>query len=289
MDRPTTVLPMGACLIHGPLNPVARDRVRLAYPKYGTFPGVSTFGEMFQALDILLGKRDVPAEVRPLANIRANFVARPSAAGFDEVDAVLVEPSSPVDLEYRGSYLNRNTLARVVLNPVKATGPEAAKAAAHWLRRGLDGMDDTIRRASAEVLVKHLPTDSPDREFFADVLLETRASQADVLAGFKAIGSIIPRPVGVSLYTFQYFADGRALHWPQGFIESVVAATEELDLPTFNAADVVRQYGVKEALKDDLRHYRPEFNPVIAEALAKFVDCVAGRDEQPPVVRSATS
>jgi len=287
MDRPTTVLPMGACLLHGPLNPVARERARLAYPKYGTFPGVSTFGEMFQALDILLGKTDVPAEIRPIANMRANFVAKPSAAGFAEVDAVLVEVSSPVDLEYRGSFLNRNTLTQIVLNPIRATGREAAKAAAQWLRLGLVGMDDEVRAQAAEELVKLIPAELPDRELFADVILETRSSETNVLEGFTRLRSIIQRPMGISVYTFQYLADGRALSWPAGFQETVLAAAETLGLPTFQASDVVREYGVKRALRDDLRHYTEEFNPVIAEALADFVDFVAGRGERPQVRATA--
>ena len=170
MAGPTTVLPMGACLLHGPLNPIARERTRIAFPKYGTFPGVYTFGEMFQALDILLGKRDVPAQIRPIANIQPNFVARPSAIGFDEVDAVLLEPSSPVDLEYRGCYLNRNRLTHYVIAPIKGVSREANKAANQWLRSGLIGVNDQLRASAAEALLKHIPEDLPDKDFIVDVI-----------------------------------------------------------------------------------------------------------------------
>lgn len=290
MREPTTVLTMGACLLHGPLNPLARERKRLAYPKYGPFPGVYTFGEMFQALDILLGKRDVPAEIRPFANIRPNFVARPSAVGFGEVDVVLVEPSSSVDLLYRGCYLNRTTLAQIVIAPLRATGREAAKAASQWLRTGLVGFDEAARAQGAEELVKHIPSDLPQKELIADVILETRSSKADVLAGFKGLLSIIQRPIGVVVYVFRYMPDGRALSWPEGFLEEVLAAAEELDLPVFQPSEVVRRYGVKEALRDDLRHYNNEFTPVIAEDLAKFADFVATRrEEQTQVVAGARS
>jgi hypothetical protein len=279
MSEPTTVLTMGACLLHGPLNPLARERKRLAYPKYGPFPGVYTFGEMFQALDILLGKADVPAEIRPIANIRPNFVAKPSAVGFNEVDVVLVEPSSPVNLCYRGCYLNRTTLAQIVIAPIRATGREAAKAAGQWLRTGLVGFDEAARLKGAEDLVKLIPKDLPERDFFADVILETRSSKVDVLEGLKNIASIMQRPMGVVVYVFQYLSDGRALSWPEGFLEEVLAAAEELDLPVFQPAEFVRSYGVKKALRDDLRHYNEEFTPVIAEALAQFADSVAERNE----------
>jgi len=288
MQEPTTVLAMGACLLHGPLNPLAKERKRLAFPKYGVFPGVYTFGEMFQALDILLGKRDVPAEIRPLANIQPSFVARPSAIGFPEVDAVLIEPSSPVDIEYRGCFLNRNRLTHYVIAPIKGTSREAAKAASQWLRTGLIGIDEEVRAKAAEELVQHVPADLPDKDFIADVILETRSHKADVLAGFKGISSIVKRPMGVIGYVFQYLPDGRALSWPEGFLEEIMAAAEELDLPVFQPADVVRSYGVKEALGDDLRHYREEFNPFIAEAIAQFCDSLAARgDVQAPAVAGA--
>ena len=275
MAGPTTVLPMGACLLHGPLNPIARERTRIAFPKYGTFPGVYTFGEMFQALDILLGKRDVPAQIRPIANIQPNFVARPSAIGFDEVDAVLVEPSSPVDLEYRGCYLNRNRLTHYVIAPIKGVSREANKAANQWLRSGLIGLNDQLRASAAEALLKHIPEDLPDKDFIADVILQTRSRRADVLGGLRGISSIVQKPMGIVLYVFQYLPDGRTLSWPEGYQEEILAAAKQLELKVFQPADMVRSYGLNEALRDDLRHYKPEFMPVVAEALCEFADSIA--------------
>jgi len=275
MAGPTTVLPMGACLLHGPLNPIARERTRIAFPKYGTFPGVYTFGEMFQALDILLGKRDVPAQIRPIANIQPNFVARPSAIGFDEVDAVLVEPSSPVDLEYRGCYLNRNRLTHYVIAPIKGVSREANKAANQWLRSGLIGLNDQLRASAAEALLKHIPEDLPDKDFIVDVILQTRSRRADVLGGLRGISSIVQKPMGIVLYVFQYLPDGRTLSWPEGYQEEILAAAKQLELKVFQPADVVRSYGLNEALRDDLRHYKPEFMPVVAEALCEFADSIA--------------
>ena len=283
MDRPTTVLPMGACLLHGPLNPIARDRVRIAYPKYGTFPGVYTFGEMFQALDVLLGRREVPAEIRPIANMRPNFVARPSAVGFGEVDVVLVEPSSPIDLEYKGCNLNRTTLTQIVLAPIRATGRDANKAANQWLRTGLIGLNEAVRATAAEELVRHIPRDLPEKDFFADVILKTRSIKADVLAGLSGISSIVQKPMGIVLYVFQYLPDGRTLSWPEGFLEEILAAAKEMDLKVFQPADVVRSYGLKEALRDDLRHYNPEFMPVVAEALCEFADTIAASTGSQPM------
>lgn len=275
MQEPTTVLPMGACLLHGPLNPIARERTRIAFPKYGTFPGVYTFGEMFQALDLLLGKSDVPAEIRPIANIQPNFVARPSAIGFKEVDAVLVEPSSPVDLEYRGCFLNRNRLTHYVIAPFKEVSREAYKLANQWLRTGLIGLNEQVRACAADELVKQIPADFSDRDFIADVILQTRSSHADVLGGLKGISSIVQKPMGVVLYVFQYLPDGRTLSWPEGYQEEILAAAKQLELKVFKPADVVRSYGLTEALRDDLRHYKPEFMPIVAEALCEFADSIA--------------
>jgi len=76
--------------------------------------------------------------------------------------------------------------------------------------------------------------------------------------------------MGVVVYVFQYLEDGRAISWPAGFHEEVLEAATELDLPMFQPAQFVRDYGLKNAMKDDLRHYSDEFSPVIGNELIKF-------------------
>src|SRR5579859_2241083 len=96
MDEKISVLVFGACLLHGPLNPLHRMGGRFAYANYGPTPGTYTFGEIFQAIGVLRGEREVPQELRSLCNMRPNFRPVARSADFSDVDVVLLEPSSPI-------------------------------------------------------------------------------------------------------------------------------------------------------------------------------------------------
>jgi len=265
-----SVLVFGACLLHGPLNPLNRTATNFSYPDYGPLPGCYTFGEMFQAIDLLRGLKDVPQEYRPLCAMRPNFRPVGRAAHFADVDVALIEPSSPVELEFRGCSLNRVALAHSVIHPITERYKDARKAAGAWLRIGLIGMNDEARIRSAAELVKFISDDMEHAELMRSVILETRSRRSDIPNGFRRMQELLGRPMGVVVYVFQYLEDGRAISWPAGFHEEVLEAATELDLPMFQPAQFVRDYGLKNAMKDDLRHYSDEFSPVIGNELIKF-------------------
>ena len=270
---------LGGCLLHGPLNPCARDGTKFTYPNYGPVPGVYTFGEMFQVIEVLRGQRDVPPDIRPLCSMRPNFKAVPRAADFNDVDVALLEPSSPVEILFRGCNLNRAALAQQIANPIRALGPAASKCSAAWFRAGLMAMNEAARAKAAEELVGLIPDDMENAEWMKAVITETRSEKADVLSGFRRVQELIGRPMGVVVYIFQYLADGRAWSWPAGFHDDVREASRQLGLPVFEPSTVVNQYGVKAALRDDLRHYNDEFTPVMADALIEFAKSVFERSQ----------
>ncbi|MBA3811055.1 MAG: hypothetical protein H0X27_05305 [Caulobacteraceae bacterium] len=265
---------MGGCLLHGPLNPCARDGTRFTYPKYGPVPGVYTFGEMIQAIQILRGERDVPPEIRPLCNMRPNFKAVPGAAEFSDVDVALLEPSSPIEIIFRGCHLNRTCLAQQVMHPIRDLGRDAAKSLSTWFRAGLMAPDEEVRALAAEELVTFVPDDMADAEWKKAVIREARSERSNVLEGFRRVQGMIGRPLGVVVYIFQYLADGRALSWPAGFHEDVKEASRQLNLPVFEPSIMVNNYGVQAALRKDLRHYNDAFTPIMADALVEFAKSV---------------
>lgn len=264
------VLVMGACLLHGPLNPLARTGGRFRYANYGPVPGTYTFGEMFQAVALLRGERDVPQEIRPLCNMRPNFRPVARSADFSDVDAVLLEPSSPIDISFRGCYLNRTLIGQLVTGPVTEVSREARKHANLWLRTGIIGLNEEARAEAAKELVKFIPHDMEGADLARAVILEARSSKSDVYDSFRRLQELINRPMGIIVYIFQYFADGRAVSWPLGFHEEVRQAAERLGMPKFEPQTIVNQYGVTAALRDDLRHYNDEFLSVIGEAVVDF-------------------
>ncbi len=240
-------------------------------------PGTYTFGEMFQAIALLRGERDVPQEFRPLCNMRPGFRPVARSADFADVDVALLEPASPIDLTFRGCNLNRTLLAQQVLTPVASISKEARKSGNVWLRTGLMGLDEVVRAKSAKEFANFVPETMENAELAKAVILETRASKANVFDGFRRMRELLNRPMGVVVYIFQYMADGRAISWPAGFHEEVRDAAQRLDLPMFEPSAHINRYGLSAALRDDLRHYSDEFLPVIGDALVDFAFSVRQR------------
>ncbi len=274
MSASLSVLPFGGCLLHGPLNPVARSAADFRYPKYGPIPGVYTFGEMHQVIEVLRGQRNIPGYIRPLCGMSSNFRAVPGTAEFSDVDVALLEPSSPIDLVFRGCYLNRSGLAMHVAHPLRALGRQPAKHANLWVRTGLIGLNEKVRAEAAEELITYIPKNMENANCIKAVILETRSVRSDIRTGFLRMRELIRRPIGVVVYIFQYLADGRAVSWPAGFHEEIAEVARQLDLPTFDPSTVVREYGVGAALRDDFRHYNAGFMPVMAKHLAAFARSV---------------
>lgn len=281
MGDSVNVLVFGACLVRGPLNPMARVGSRFTFANYGSLPGTYTLGEIFQAIGVLRGERDVPQDIRPLCNMKSNFRPVKRAAEFSDVDVALLELSSPIELVFRGCYLNRNRLQQLIMNPIADLSRAARKCGNFWLRNGLVGLNETARQETAEELASYIPPDMENAELARAVILETRSFKSDLGEGLRRARELINRPIGVSVYVFQYVADGRAISWPAGFHDEVKAAADQVGLAVFEPSHVVKAYGVKAALCEDLRHYSDEFLPVIGDALVDFVLSV--RDNYVPL------
>jgi hypothetical protein len=120
-----------------------------------------------------------------------------------------------------------------------------------------------------------VPDDLDGASFIRDVLAETRGSKSDVAAALAKLRELVGRPMGIVIYIFQYLADGRAIGWPAGHHDEILAGAQKLGLAVFDPRQVVEKHGVQVALRPDLRHYDDEFSStVMAEILANFARTV---------------
>ena len=256
-------------MIHWPLLRTQAAK-RLEFGKYGPISEVHTFGEIFQILDILKGRKDVPAEIRTLAHMSSELAQCQEAENFSDLDLVLLGPSSPVELTFRGFAVNRFAINREVRAALEDDRGEAEKLLVTWSRVGLIGLNESVRRETAEKLVQHVQGDSERAELARAVIRETHPFLGDVLGGFRKLREIISCPIGVILYIFRYMPDGRALSWPAGFRGEVVESAQSLGLPLFDPSPMVVQHGVKAAMAAGLGHYSQEFLPIAGKAIAEF-------------------
>jgi hypothetical protein len=283
MTESVNILPRGACLLVEPLAAIRKEGKALTSNSYGQIRGIYTFGNMLQVVAILRGERDVPQEIRPLCALRANAGPRRGADTFADIDMALLEPASPIEITFRGCSLNRRLVVKLVVRPISALGPEAAKAAKRWFRVGIEGVNATVRAEAGRAAIDLLPPDFENRAFFEAVILETRSARSDMVEGFSTMREVLGRPIGVLAYVFQYLADGRAISMPSGFLKDVREAAHQLDLPMLEPAEYVNKYpaGVAAALKPDLRHYSPEFASHMGDVIVEFCRGVRDRARRP--------
>ena len=271
------ILSFGACLVNGPLNRRAgvNDKVSFARVAQGSIPGVYSFAEMFQVMDMLNGVRDVPREIRPYAGVHDAFKPFPGAGKLTDVDTILVELSAPYNIMFRSCALNRAAIMANITNQIGAVSQHAKKKTTAWMHRGLLQMDESVQAESAEELISLMPSDMPNPQMAKAIIREARATTHDLKKGLVRLRELTHGiPMGVIVFNFRYLPDGRILSWPEGFREAVISVATEMKLPIFDPADLVLKHGVATALRDDLVHYRPEFMPKVAHALADFAQSV---------------
>lgn len=261
-------------MIHWPLTRTGSADGKLTLDSYGPIKEIHTFGEMFQIIDVLKGRKDIPKDYRYLAHMHGKLRPVAAAADFRNVDVALLEPASPIELVFRDVAVNRFAVNRAIRAEAGEENREAKKLSAQWMRVGLIGLDETVRASAAEKLLAHMNGDTEDAELARAVIRETRAFPSDIPGGFRKMQDILGCPIGVALYVFRYMPDGRAISWPAGFRETVLAAAEELNLPIFDPVPLVVDYGVEAAMSPALAHYSDTFIPIAGRALVDFVQSV---------------
>jgi hypothetical protein len=269
MTRPLTALVMGGCLLRRPLRSVPDLQAKLVVDRYGIVKVTHSVTEMIQAVEFLKGAKRIPPDMRAMTSVGPLLQPMPEGDDFRDLDLVLAEPGSPVDITFRGLATNRGRITDLVIKPIEDAVPEARKFTQKWIRLGLMEMKEDARQELSANLLALIPDDE-HAEFRRAVISETRATPSDVVGGLRTLRELTNRPVGVVIFVFRYMPDGRPLSWPAGSREGAIAAAKALDLPYFEPTAMVQQHGVQNALEQDQRHYTPEFLPIVGEAIVAF-------------------
>ncbi len=267
---------MGGCLVRRPLRSVPNLKDRLVADSYGVLKVMHSMAEMIQAAEFLKGVTEIPPEIRILSGVSPLLNPLPQGHDFHDLDLVLAEPGSPVDITFRGFAINRTRLGDQVIKPIEEAVPEAKNLAQKWVRMGLMEMNEDARQALSAKLIELVPDDEM-ANYRRAVLAETRATPSDVQGGLKKLQEITNCPLGVVVFVFRYMPDGRPVSWPTGSREGAIAAAQALGLPYFEPTPLVQQHGVGNALEKDQRHYTEKFLPVMGEAIIEFARSVHAR------------
>lgn len=276
-------------MLHGPLTfalnagLVARSTVA----RGGSTPGVYGFGESFQLLEFLAGRKQIPKEFRPICAYNVNYEPTPHAVGFKGADVCLIEPNGNIEIVLGEYSLNRAAIMRHITNPIKLVDREAAKLTNVWFNKGLLICNEDTRKEVASKLLPLVPPDHENAEMMRLVLSEARGVRRDMMRDMRQAVEQISLPIGMMAYSFQFMPDGRPVFWPPEFQQEIASVVEYFSLPFFEPWRVVMEYGGQPVLEDDLRHYKDEFVPVMGARVADFAREVLVGSKRPALSASA--
>ena len=204
---------------------------------------------------------------------------------MSELDAAIVEECSDVEIVFRGVVLNRNPLTSAIQPPPVEAGqqPEDIR---HWAAAGHSWYYDGLLRASprraeyAAKLLAVMPNRGEPDELLREIIRGAEPRRIDATAlvdGVHRLQALLRKPVGVLTHTQNYKADGSPIVWPRQLHGQILDACRENGIPVMHPCELVERHGTGVALQGDLSHWRDDFLPTVAEAIASFVAEMVGR------------
>ena len=280
--------PFAGCTVYDPayaLEKMGKAYVCARRSGYDESPYTHTIGEHLQLVDHLRGAFEIPEDLRPFCNV--DFKVRPGGfeAAVRDLDVAIVEECSDVEIVLRGVVLNRNRLTSAIQPPAGEAGQPVAEirqwaAAAHsWYYDGLLRTSPRREEYAARLLAV-MPGRGEQDALLREIIrgAEPRRIGATALVdGVHRLQALLRKPVGVLTHTQNYKADGSPIIWPRRLHDQILKACRDNGIPAMHPGELVERHGTGIALQDDLSHWRDDFLPTVAEAIASFVAEMVGR------------
>jgi hypothetical protein len=271
---PLRVTVMGSCRVWTPFK-MLEDDGRIELRNAGVYGFVHYTKEVVQQLEVMAGKRKVPSKLA----LYISHKAEPSPADewveiptndLSETDFLVVEVSSLKEILFDGYYLQINRVRD------KLVGDN--EKLMRWWRNLYDGAGDDDRR---EYLTEVPRSTERNMVVFTAVTIQDQQSMLDDM---RAILGFYDGPVlFVSHFNTPTFGGDR-LEIRDRLVRFVDENAIALERQFFNPAALVEAFGRRYALQD-LAHYTPEFERVIAECFwARFCEPIAAEAGGAPIL-----
>lgn len=287
MSEPSVVT-FGGCQINGPIRTLnLQRRLVPVYRQIGfrSTPFVFTPRAALQLIRFCAGEQSVPREVREFCYSDPELEPGPAVHRLiRQVDFALLEPNTAIDIVFEGYYLNSNIVQQAVVERAKEIDVKFGKLAHRWKADGILKQNEDIRADMSAQLLAQFPAETPEDEMVRALIRDCRGQRSFQEDLFRQVGElleILPVPTGVVLYTFQYMPDGRAISWPAEFKDDMTVVARRLGLKLLDPSSIVVRYGTSVSLREDLRHFKDEFYPVVGEVLMDYMQEI--KESQAPV------
>jgi hypothetical protein len=276
--------PLGGCTIYNPVYELEKSGhgfVSAKHMGYDCSPYTHTIGEHLQLIDYIRGEFYIPLDLRPYCNLAFGLKPGGFSAILKDLDAILVEACSDVEIIFRDVIVNRLRLVDAVIQPfdaiARAGGDKSmVNIARRWYFDGL--IKASPKRAEyAEQLLAYMPREGESNELLRAIIREAtprRIAMDTFVDGVNRIRSLLGKPVGVLTHTQYYMPDGRPISWPPTLHNDIMATCRANGILVMHPCELVERHGAGGALKKDLIHWHDDFMPVVGEAMAEFADRV---------------
>lgn len=276
-----TILPFGGCTVNNPiLNLQKRGIAKPVFRQIGfrRTPYALSPEAFMQLYRFCTGTLSIPPVLRKLMYVDAEHEpAGEQLSQVDSADLLLLEISTPYNLMLDGFALNHNRLSEVVLEALPDDQPALAKQVNRW-KKALMAQNTDKQIAIGSQLLPLLRDDNEESEVVRKLLLHARCELSDRSAMATTLDTLlttIARPTGLVLHNFCYMPDGRPVVWPADLNDTLTELATERAIPVYDPAVLITEHGTGVALAEDMRHWAPDFYPVIAEALHQFIREIA--------------
>ena len=216
-----------------------------------------------QQIEFLRGELSIPQVVRRFVYHDPKYEPKArNGAIIDTADVSFVEFATPIEINFRGVWLNRNLIGDLIVDKARARDTNAGEIALKWFEEGLLKVNEKIREEAAQALLEFLPSGTEEADCDRDLVMNARSSrpnEKDYEEGIRAIKDALPMPICILSHTLRFMPDGRPINWPQGFVEQTNTISARLGIPIVNPYLLVEKLGGDVSLKPDLQHFTPEF------------------------------
>jgi hypothetical protein len=250
-----TVTVFGSCRVHTP-SMLLSKRGDIKMNQRNIFGFAHYSSEIIQQFSLITGAREIPARLRPYLNIPPNWKFPTSKdlhefhQEFAETDLFVVEISSIRELVFKAFLLQINRTRELLFT----NGNPQTEWWNHLIRSGVHSKDkfDYINATKLQVEI-------------AEQLVVREQSLEQLTKDLRRIKSFLAKPVlFVSHFNTDYH--GRPIAQRALIVNGVRSFCRSPDCQFLDPTTYVHEAGVEHSLQD-LGHYKPIFEPVIAELI----------------------
>ena len=280
------VVPLGGCPLNIPLDLLRGRRIlKSVFQEVGfrRWPLALSSADALQLLNFALGRKQIPAELHPIAYLDPENWPKPDTAHlFKHAELILVEMSTPIILSIDGIILNHNHFNNYLKKASAEDPVEIQRSLMFWRYEGLQMQNETRRVDLSAQILDYYEKKEPRNEFLLRLVRDTRGkalTAADMVRDLNEVRDALNLPMVIILHHYNYMPGARPVSFPPSFLRDSKAAVQELNVPFFDPAPLVKKHGTDVAMAEDMRHYKKEFYNVVADEYLAFINEVTGKPD----------